>query len=535
MWEKIVFNLLSNAFKFTFQGGVKLVFFQEGEEAVLEVSDTGTGIPRDELPHIFERFHRVQNARARTHEGTGIGLALVHDLVKLHGGSISVESTVGTGTRFFVRIPLGKEHVPADQIREPSQRVSTALHREVFIEEAGVWLPPENVGNPVEIQSTEPVVANPGRLPLVLVADDNQDMREYISRLLRGRCEVVAVSDGKEALAAAQKRRPDLILSDIMMPHLNGFEFLSALRQDVALKTVSVILLSARAGEEARLEGIREYADDYLTKPFSGQELVARVETHLKLSQIREEAAARERSLNKELEQRVEERTASLTEAIAQLEEFSYTVSHDLRAPLRGLRVYSDALLADYAPSLPEQARYWLQKIATNARMLDQMILDVLTFSRVARTDLKLEKIDLEKFVRQILEQHPAPHAEIQIQSLPEILGHLPSLTQAFSNLFNNAVKFVTPGVTPKIRIWSERHDGYVRIWVEDNGIGIDPKYQHRLFRMFERVHPHLKYDGTGVGLAIVRKAMERMGGKVGVESDGVHGSKFWLEVQPAN
>jgi PAS domain S-box-containing protein len=235
------------------------------------------------------------------------------------------------------------------------------------------------------------------------------------------------------------------------------------------------------------------------------------------------------------LEATVAERTASLMDAIAQMEEFSYTVSHDLRAPLRGMKVYSEALLKDYAPSLPKEAYHWLQRISSNAKLLDKMILDVLTFSRVARTDLKLEQVPLNRLVRQILEQYPAmqfPNAEIQIEPLLDVLGHEPLLTQAFSNLISNALKFVRPNTTPKVHIWSIRNDGHVRIYIADNGIGVDPKYQHRLFRMFERVHPHLNYDGTGVGLAIVRKAVDRMGGKVGVESDGVNGSKFWFEVQ---
>ena len=166
------------------------------------------------------------------------------------------------------------------------------------------------------------------------------------------------------------------------------------------------------------------------------------------------------------------------------------------------------------------------------------MILDVLTFSRVQRlTDLKLERVALDRLVRQILEQYPAMQsqtAEIQIEPLPDVLGHEPSLTQAFSNLISNAVKFVGPNVTPKVRIWGELNDGQVRVCVGDNGIGVDPKYQHRLFQMFERLHPYLNYDGTGVGLAIVRKAVDRMGGKVGVESDGINGSEFWFEVQAA-
>jgi PAS domain S-box-containing protein len=237
------------------------------------------------------------------------------------------------------------------------------------------------------------------------------------------------------------------------------------------------------------------------------------------------------------LEQLVTERTASLRDAIAQMEEFSYTVSHDLRAPLRGMKAYTDVLLQDFAETIPRQAAEYLERIAANANRLDKMILDVLTFTRLARAQFELERIPVDKLVRQIVEQYPGmqpPQAEIEIESLPEVMGHEPSLTQALSNLLNNAVKFVPQNVTPRVRVWSEQNNGHVRLWIADNGIGIEPKYQRRLFNMFERLHPHLAYDGTGVGLAIVRKAVERMGGRVGVESDGSHGSRFWIEVPAA-
>lgn len=238
------------------------------------------------------------------------------------------------------------------------------------------------------------------------------------------------------------------------------------------------------------------------------------------------------------LERLVNERTASLRSAVAQLEEFSYTVSHDLRAPLRGMKVYAEALLEDFAALLPEEARNYLDRIASTAERLDKMILDVLTFSRISRAEIHLERVPMERLLRRIVEDSPgmhSPQAEIEIAPLPDVLGHEPSLTQAFSNLLHNAVKFVPPNVIPRIRIHSERNNGHVRFWIEDNGIGIDPKVQHRLFNMFERVHPNLKYDGTGVGLAIVRKAIERMGGTVGLESDGLKGSRFWIEIRPAD
>src|SRR5208337_1505279 len=235
-------------------------------------SDTGVGIPAQELPHLFKRFHRVQNTRARSYEGTGIGLALVHELVKLHGGSIEVESKLDQGTTFTIRIPFGKDHLPAERINAQSQQASTALSGDVFIEEALRWMP---LGISISAPGAGTLAApaqKPDHAARVLVAEDNADMRDYVGRLLEGRYQLEVTRDGQEALEAARRNKPDLIVSDLMMPRLGGFALLKAVREDPALKTVPVILLSARAGAEALVEGIEREADDYLVKPFTARE-----------------------------------------------------------------------------------------------------------------------------------------------------------------------------------------------------------------------------------------------------------------------
>jgi signal transduction histidine kinase len=248
--------------------------------------------------------------------------------------------------------------------------------------------------------------------------------------------------------------------------------------------------------------------------------------------------AIERRRTGEALEALVNERTASLRSAIEQMEEFSYTVSHDLRAPLRGMEAYGSALIEDFGTELPPEALRYARKITENAHRLDRMILDVLTFSRLARSELQIAPVSLDRLVRDIVDHHPAmqpPAANVQVATLGSVKAHEPSLSQALSNLLANAVKFVPAGVQPIVKIWSERRDRNTRLWVEDNGIGIDPRYQHRLFSMFERIHSNLSYDGTGVGLAIVRKAMDRMGGACGVESDGKNGSRFWIEMPAAD
>ncbi|WP_438041734.1 ATP-binding protein [Sorangium sp. So ce128] len=298
MWEKIVLNLLSNALKFTFEGEIVMSLRLRGDHVELVVRDTGTGVPEHELPHLFERFHRVQGARARTHEGSGIGLALVHELVRLHGGSVQAGSRVGEGTAFTVAIPRGSAHLPPERIRAEKMLSSTATGAAPYVEEALRWQLVDEAPA-LALASTDP--AGPGHVSApfdpsarVLLADDNADMRMYVRRILDARWTVEAVSDGAAALEIARRSPPDLVIADVMMPGLDGFGLLRALRADPATQGVPVIMLSARAGEESRVEGLAAGADDYLVKPFSARELVARVATHLQLAEHRR-AAERER------------------------------------------------------------------------------------------------------------------------------------------------------------------------------------------------------------------------------------------------
>ncbi len=300
MWEKIVLNLLSNAFKFTFEGEIVVSVHQDEQSAILRLQDTGVGIPADDMPRLFERFHRVESARGRTHEGSGIGLALVQELVKLHGGSITAESELGSGTMFIVSIPLGTDHLPRELIGHKHGLPSASTRVSPYFEEAMRWLPGldgehETVSElPIDqdVAALSPPRSRPAddNRPHVLIADDNADMRQYLVRLLANHYFVEAVPDGAAALDAVGRQVPNLILTDVMMPQLDGFGLLHALRADPRTASVPVIMLSARAGEESRLEGIEAGADDYLVKPFSARELTARVSSLLQITRLRRES-----------------------------------------------------------------------------------------------------------------------------------------------------------------------------------------------------------------------------------------------------
>jgi signal transduction histidine kinase len=298
MWEQIVMNLLSNALKFTFQGGITVTLAGTQSGVMLAIADTGIGMAPQDIAQLFQRFHRIEGARGRTHEGSGIGLAMVHELVRLHGGRVTATSTPSVGTTFTVELLSGTAHLPADQVTT-ADRPATPIIASMFTEEALHWLPlPEPADQ-----------AMPGQRPAlgerVLVVDDNADMRAYLTRLLQHRWTVRAVPDVDAALAAVAEYPPDLILADVMMPGRDGLAFVRLLRDRPGAADIPVIVVSARAGEEARLEGLRSGADEYLVKPFSPRELLVRVESQLALARGRRERAellAREREARLEAE-----------------------------------------------------------------------------------------------------------------------------------------------------------------------------------------------------------------------------------------
>lgn len=296
MWEKIILNLLSNAFKYTLEGEIGVTLEQHETTVELAVKDTGVGIPVEELPHMFERFHRVQGTAGRTLEGTGIGLSLVRELVALHGGTISVTSILGRGSTFTISLPQGSAHLPQDRIVTQRTLASTAVNAQHYVHEALRWLAGTS------LFSDDPFKYSPDNSQFamriegqsaarILFADDNADMRDYVGRLLQQRYAVQTVADGQAALAAVKTFHPDLVLTDIMMPRMDGCELLQALRADQETQTIPVILLSARAGEEAQSVGMETGANDYLIKPFRARELLARVAAHLEIARLREATA----------------------------------------------------------------------------------------------------------------------------------------------------------------------------------------------------------------------------------------------------
>lgn len=503
MWEKIVVNLLSNALKFTLVGTVRLCLQEAGGQVRLTVADSGAGIPKDELPKLFQRFHRVQGTRSRSHEGTGIGLAMTQELVRQHGGEITVDSQEGRGSTFTVTLQQGRNHLPADQIVEGAAAFRS-LTTEAFIHEARLWLdfPADAVA--------APVMAGGGPRVRVLLADDNADLRAYVSRLLGADYQVQTVVDGQAALDALRARKPDLLLTDVMMPRLDGMGLLKAIRADPELQTLPVIMLSARAGEEAALEGLDAGADDYLIKPFSAQELLARVRTHLQMAQQRNRLLHEAARVNRELES------------------FSYSVSHDLRAPLRSLDGFSQALLEDNAEQLDATGKDYLQRIRSNARHMGQLIDDLLRLARISRAELRRQDIDLgasaHAAMAELRKLDPQRAIDFTVEPGLRAQGDPGLVRIVLDNLLGNAWKYTRQRTPASIRIGREYHNGETEFFVQDNGAGFDMRYVDKLFGVFQRLHAARDFEGTGIGLVTVKRIVERHGGSVsaiGVPGDG--------------
>jgi PAS domain S-box-containing protein len=292
MWEKVVLNLLSNALKFTFEGSIRVTVRAVDGQAQIEITDTGIGVAAQEMPRLFERFHRIETARSRSTEGSGIGLALAKELIALHGGVITAASVPGKGTSLTIRLPFGTAHLPPDAAFSEAESEADAkpAGADPFVQEALRWLPGEQGtgslgGDEDLVPGSQTTAPDAGR---VLIADDNADMREYLARLLHGAgYDVTVVADGRQAWDVVTAEVPDLVISDVMMPHLDGLALVAKLRGEPRTASSPVLLLSARAGQEASIEGLQAGADDYLVKPFAAAELLARVRANIELSRLR--------------------------------------------------------------------------------------------------------------------------------------------------------------------------------------------------------------------------------------------------------
>jgi signal transduction histidine kinase len=527
MWEKVVLNLISNAFKFTFDGEIAVSIERVGNFAELRVRDTGVGIPSEAIARLFERFHRVPNTRSRTHEGSGIGLALVQELVKLHGGFIRVESRLGKGSTFIVSIPFGQDHLAGAQLGGARSLASTALGAKPFVEEALRWLPDDH-RETTEVISEHELIAVPcppstevRSGPRILVVDDNADMRQYLARLLGEHYQVECAPDGQIALEIAREHPPNLILSDVMMPVMDGFELLAAVRKDDRMRRIPVVLLSARAGEESRVDGLHAGADDYLIKPFSARELLARVGARLEIASLQNELA-------ESLDKQVRARTTQLEHRTAEL----LMQAEDIRHLTAELLQTQDEERRHIARELHDSAGQTLTVLGMNLAQLVQ---------QATRKDPELVRCaeESEELVHQLQREirttsyllHPpmldesglSSALELYVSGVRERTGLAIDLTVSADvgrvpREMELVVFRLVQECLTNIHRHSQSKSAAIRLIRGEDGLTLEVRDQGK--GISEKRFAEIQAGGAGVGIRGMRERVRQFGGKMNVDSN---------------
>ena len=489
LFERILFNLMANALKFTPSGGtVSLTLDYQAPQLTLQVHDTGIGISEEDAKNLFKKFSQAEASSTRRFEGTGLGLALVKECAHLLGGEVTLKSVPGKGSLFSVRCtaPLSPLGLPPRDLPR--------LHR-VVPQEKGLSAP-----------SSLSAIAGPSSLPKVLIAEDNPELGAFVAALLKDICLVRLCPDGAEALIAAKEWQPDLVLSDVMMPRLDGIALTRALKANLSTAAIPVVLLTALTTQADLLRGWEAGADDYLFKPFHPRELQARVRSLLAM------VAWRQRSEQQRQRQEV-------------LEQFTRIASHDLKAPLRRIASYSGLLLRSASDKLDPASVEHLRSIADGAQQMNGLIESLLQFSRLQSgedafkpCDLQKTLQDVAKYLRPALEEKKAV---LEIGPLPTLSAIPEQMFALFQNLISNSLKYANPDLVPNITVQAEQQGFSWVFWVTDNGLGFDPALKDEVFILFKRAHHDDEIPGDGMGLAIAKKVVE------------LHGGRIWAEASP--
>ena len=528
MVERILLNLVSNALKFTQDGGVRLIARSSGQTAIVEVVDTGIGIARDDLERVFDRFARFDPSWARSREGSGIGLALASELARIQDGSLDVESRLGEGTTFRLTLPLAAGATsPRHAAR--SESPPGKVDRAAFADEASGWLHrPGERGVGASLRPADGSIRS-----RILVVDDNADMNTYLGRVLGRHWTVELESDGWRALERIIQNPPDLVLADVMMPGIDGLELVRRIRHDARLTTLPVMLLSARAGDEATSEGLAAGADEYLLKPFTASDLVVRVASRLERDQARraEEATltANQAEL-RELVERLQENEQDLMTALQVKDDFLGMVSHELRTPITTIRGNAELLLSRANTLDPTLLRGAMDDIATEAERLNRVIENLLLLARVGNGHLDAEPVLVGRVVDRVvsaaLRDQPNRVVEVSVPTDLLTTANDGAIEQILKNLVSNALKYSDPA--EPVAIEGRSANGRLELSVTDGGLGLSPEDTERIFEPFYRAERTQKIAGVGIGLTVARRLAEAVGGALRAEARP-RGARFTL------
>ncbi len=504
--QQVLMNLLSNAFKFTPSGGMvrcalhleESVTESKKQHVILEVSDSGPGIAPQHRDMIFERFYQVEESAIRTFSGTGLGLAIVKEFTLLHQGKVEVHQGEEGGAKFCVFLPL-KAPLGIPVTKEEKRAPSTS--EEII----------EPIVEELKLSEVDPSSQRSGNKPLVLVVEDNPEMGRFIVEILSEEFSVLRALDGRTGLGLAIAENPDVILTDVMMPVMSGDQLVYEVRKIPQLKNIPIILLSAKADDELRLKLLREGAQDYLMKPFSHEELLARVKIFSLLKTTMDEVASK----NKELEA------------------FSYSVSHDLKAPLRSIIGNSEALLEDAGALLDDSCKHYLNRIVKSSEKMALLIDSLLDLSRLSRKEMIFESTDLTQLASGIIAdlKNIDPKREVSVIIADKMVadGDRQLLSVVLTNLLSNAWKFTTHQRQAQIECGSTKQGDKIVYYVKDNGAGFEMQYASKLFSVFQRLHSTEEFPGIGIGLATVQRIVHRHGGRVWAEAELGKGATFFF------
>lgn len=516
--QRIMLNLIANAFKFTSEyGRVRCSVKPDHEQChvVIDVADSGAGIAPELRELVFEAYRQGEGAGGQ--QGTGLGLTIAREFAELHGGTLTIGEAPEGGALFRLVLPILAPEVISEQ----------ALNEQL----------PDNqhdVSNALAEFGIDDMIMPVRELhegPMVLVVEDNIEMRTFISACLSSSYRVILANDGEQGLKEALALLPDLIVSDVMMPKMNGEEMLVAIRQHPELQHTPIMLLSARTDQDFRVQLLESGAQDYLIKPFAVAELQARVR-NLITAKLAEDS---NRKLTADLQQRhvhLQQLTDELAEANKELESFSYSVSHDLRSPLRAVDGFARMLSERAANRLDDEDKRLLGIVRASSKTMGQLIDDLLHFSRVSRSELRVVMTDMTALANEVwCEVGTGYKGNIVIDSLPPGMIDRALLKQVWVNLLSNAVKYTGQKSRPNITVTGESLGHECIYHVTDNGAGFDMRFVHKLFGVFQRLHTAEEFVGTGVGLAIVARIINRHGGRVWADGAVGHGAKFHFTI----